>query len=455
MTTAAAARPAGALPAGVLPAGALPATADAVIIGAGMVGAAAAAWLAGTGRRVCVIDRSGPLGGTTAAGEGNILVSDHLPGPGLSLALRSVRLWRQFAAEQGEESESEFEFEAKGGVVVARDPGQLAGLREQAGRQQAAGVEVTGLDEAGLREAEPRIAAGLPGGAFYPQDSQVQPMRAAMAYLARGRRHGGLTVTRAEALRIEPAAGGAAPCLVTDRGRIAAPVVVNAAGPWSGELARRLGSDLPVRPRRGHILVTEPLPPVIGHKVYEGDYVAAVASDSDALACSAVVESTASGTVLIGSSRDFGGRLPGRPGGPRAPGNSGTRGEPAASDRTPTPGRPGTPGRAAPPDARVLAEVARRAVSLFPFLRRVSVIRAYTGYRPACRDHLPVIGPDPRVAGLYHATGHEGAGIGLAPATAELLTALIDGTPAAVDPEPFSPGRFAVPPARAGGRHGR
>ncbi len=404
-----------------------PATADAVVIGAGMVGAATAACLAATGRRVCMVNRSGPLGGTTAAGEGNILVSDHVPGPGLSLALRSVRLWRQFAAEQG----AEFEFEAKGGVVVAHDPGQLAGLRDQAGRQRAAGVNVTALDEAGLREAEPRLAPGLAGGAFYPQDCQVQPMRAAMAYLARAGRRGGLSVARAEAIRLEPAAGGAAPRLVTDRGPVAAPVVVNAAGPWGGAVARRLGSDLPVRPRRGHILVTEPLPPLIRHKVYECDYVAAVASDTGALACSAVVESTASGTVLIGSSRDFGGGLPERSAGPRAP------------------------VRAGPPDATVLAEIARRAISIFPFLRRANVIRAYTGYRPACRDHLPVIGPDPSVPGLYHATGHEGAGIGQAPATAELLTAIIDGTPAAVDPAPFSPGRFASPPARTGGRHDR
>jgi glycine/D-amino acid oxidase-like deaminating enzyme len=141
-----------------------------------------------------------------------------------------------------------------------------------------------------------------------------------------------------------------------------------------------------------------------------------VVSDSDALACSAVVESTASGTVLIGSSRDYGGALPGLPGGPG--------------------GQP-------PPEARVLAEIARRAISLFPLLRQVRAIRAYTGYRPACAGHLPVIGPDPSVPGLYHATGHEGAGIGLAPATAELLTALVDATPTMLDPVPFSPARFS------------
>src|ERR1700722_11774254 len=108
-----------------------------------MIGAATAAFLAATGRRVCLIDRSGPLGGTTAAGEGNILVSDHLPGPDLTLALRSVALWRGVAAGHG----ADFEFERKGGVVAARDPDQLAALLGQAARQRAAGAEVTGLDE--------------------------------------------------------------------------------------------------------------------------------------------------------------------------------------------------------------------------------------------------------------------------------------------------------------------
>jgi D-hydroxyproline dehydrogenase subunit beta len=382
-----------------------------VIIGAGMVGAAAAAWLAGTGRTVCVIDRAGPLGGTTASGEGNLLVSDKVPGPELSLALRSLGLWREFAAGPG----PGFEFEPKGGVVVAHDPGQLAGLRDLAGRQRAAGVEVTGLDEAGLRAAEPYLAAGLAGGAFYPQDAQVQPMRAAVAFLARAP---GLTVTRADAVGL--ARAGRDLRLTTDRGPVTSPVVVNAAGPWGGEAAGRLGSALPVRPRRGHILVTEPLPPLVRHKVYECGYVATVTTDEAAAAFSAVVEGTASGTVLVGSSRDFGGRLP------------------------------GAGARSAPPELPALAEIARRAIALFPFLGRARAIRAYTGFRPASPDHLPIIGRDPTVAGLYHATGHEGAGIGLAPATAELLTAIIDGGPPPVDPAPFAPARFT-----AGGHDGR
>jgi len=260
-------------PVAPIPAAQLPASADAVVIGAGMVGAAVAAWLAATGRRVCVIDRTGPLGGTSASGEGNILLSDKLPGPELSLALRSTQLWLDLAEQAGDA----VEFERKGGVVVAASQPQLDALAGLAEDQRAAGVQATALDAAALREAEPQLAPGLPGGAFYPQDCQVQPMRAAMACLSRAAATGRLTVTRAEATGLLPRHGAAH--LVTDRGQVAAPVVVNAAGPWGGEVARRLGSFLPVRPRRGHILVTEPLPVLVKHKVYESDYVGAVASD--------------------------------------------------------------------------------------------------------------------------------------------------------------------------------
>ena len=379
----------------------LPATADVVVIGAGLVGAATAAALAVSGRRVCVVDRAGPLSGTTAAGEGNILVSDKLPGPELDLALRSAALWQAFAAEHG----PALEYEAKGGVVVAHDVPQLAALRELAERQRAAGVAVEVLNAGTLRGAEPRLSRHLAGGAFYPQDAQVQPMRAALAYLALARRCGAQVVGGAEVIALEttPARVSA---VVTSRGRVATPVVVNAAGPWSGVVAQRLGSALPVRPRRGHILVTEPVPAVIRHKVYEADYVGTVVSDAAGRQCSAVVEGTAAGTVLIGSSRDVA-------------------------------------GFSAQPDPAALAEMARRAISLFPFLAAVRAIRAYTGFRPASPDHLPVIGADPAVPGLFHATGHEGAGIGLAPATAELITALINGgRPPPADAAPFAPARF-------------
>lgn len=83
-----------------------------------MVGAASALYAARAGLDVVLVDRGPVAGGTTGAGEGNLLVSDKEPGPELELALLSGRLWTDLAQELGEA----IEYEAKGGLVVASTP---------------------------------------------------------------------------------------------------------------------------------------------------------------------------------------------------------------------------------------------------------------------------------------------------------------------------------------------
>jgi glycine/D-amino acid oxidase-like deaminating enzyme len=91
----------------------------------------------------------------------------------------------------------------------------------------------------------------------------------------------------------------------------------------------------------------------------------------------------------------------------------------------------------------VVRRLAAQAVRLFPVLADVSLLRSYAGFRPYCPDHLPVIGPDPRVPGLLHACGHEGAGVGLATGTAHLLAKVLAGDEPDLDLRPFRPERFA------------
>ena len=90
-----------------------------------------------------------------------------------------------------------------------------------------------------------------------------------------------------------------------------------------------------------------------------------------------------------------------------------------------------------------VAGLARGAIGLFPVLAGVRVMRSYLGFRPYCPDHLPIIGPDPRAPGLWHATGHEGAGIGLSAGTGSLLAQALSGRGLALDLAPFAPDRFA------------
>ncbi|MFJ8331875.1 NAD(P)/FAD-dependent oxidoreductase [Streptomyces sp. NPDC094437] len=378
-------------------------TCDVVVVGAGMTGAACALYAARAGLDVMVVDRGPVAGGTTGAGEGNLLVSDKEPGPELELALLSGRLWSDLAAEPA--LGPAFEYEPKGGVVVASEPSSLAALDHFAAGQRAAGVDAVSVGPDRLRELEPHLSPAVAGGVLYPQDAQVMPALAA-AHVVRAsgaRLETGRTVTG-----VLRGADGAVRGVATDRGEIHAPAVVNAAGTWGGAVASLAGVHLPVLPRRGFVLVTEPLPRLIRHKVYAADYVADVASDSAALQTSPVVEGTAAGPVLIGSSRE----------------------------------RVGFDRSFSLPVVRALASGATR---LFPFLARVHAVRSYLGFRPYLPDHLPAIGPDPRVPGLFHACGHEGAGIGLATGTGHLIAQALTGRPPDLDLTPFRPDRFPAP----------
>ncbi|OIJ85668.1 NAD(P)/FAD-dependent oxidoreductase [Streptomyces colonosanans] len=379
-------------------------SADLIVIGAGVVGAACAYYAARSGISVTVIDRGAVAGGTTGAGEGNLLVSDKEPGPELELALLSVRLWRELS----DLLPPRIEYEAKGGLVVASDEASMAALRGFAARQERAGVKAEQATVDQLRDLEPHLAPDLAGGFHYPQDAQVQPALAAAHLLraAGGQGSGGVRLRLGEeVIGVLTGANGEVRGVRTASGDVRAPYIVNAAGSWGGELARLAGVGLPVLPRRGFVLVTEPLPRVVRRKVYAADYVADVASGSAALQTSAVVEGTPSGPVLIGASR-----------------------ERVGFDRTLS--------------VEALRRLAAQATRLFPVLAGVRAMRTYAGFRPYLPDHLPAIGPDPRVPGLLHACGHEGAGIGLAPATGLIVARVLSGGQLPLDIEPFRPHRF-------------
>ncbi|GAA4481578.1 NAD(P)/FAD-dependent oxidoreductase [Microbacterium panaciterrae] len=378
-----------------------------IVIGAGAIGAACALALAEAGAEVIVIDRVGVAGETSSRCEGNILVSDKEPGPEALLAIEANRAWRALAGRlDGDRvpGQPATEFEAKGGIVVALGAGAGA-LGSFADSQAGIGIRTERLDASTLRAAEPHLSPEIAFGVHYPDDAQVQPSLAAQAMLARARHLG------AE-LRIDEVVAGLVDGdriagVQTRAGRMEADAVINCAGPWAGATAALFGSELDIRPRRGTILVTAAMPQRVFHKVYDADYVSAVGSGDAALQTSTVVESTPSGTVLIGSSRERVGFS-----------------EEGLLDP--------------------LAEIAAKATRIFPFLRDTMLLRTYFGFRPYAPDHLPAIGADARIRGLFHAAGHEGAGIGLAPTTGELIAHAVLGTAAPLDPTPFLPSRATL-----------
>jgi glycine/D-amino acid oxidase-like deaminating enzyme len=388
---------------------ALPSVVDVVVIGAGIVGAGCALALTRAGLTVAVLDAGPIAGGTTGAGEGNLLVSDKPPGPELQLALFSLRCWAEAAEYVGELTglaAGGFELESKGGLMVAADQAALSALGPLAAGQRAAGVDAVAVRAADLRDHEPHLAGDLAGGVLYPQDAQLQPMLATARLLAAARRTGASVHPRSAVTGLLRS-GDRVTGVRTARGSVAAGSVINAAGTWGGSVAALAGVSVPVLPRRGIILVTQPLPAVVRHKVYAAEYVSDVASEDPGLESSAVVEGTPSGTILIGASRERVGFDPAMP-------------------------------------LPVIRRLAGQAVRMFPVLAQARVLRTYRGYRPYCPDHLPVIGPDPRAPGLVHACGHEGSGIGLAAGTGVLLAQLLTGVTPQIDLAAFRPERFAA-----------
>jgi len=377
---------------------------DVVVVGAGIVGAACAEALSAAGLRVLVLDRGPLASGTTAAGEGNVLVSDKEPGPELALAQASRLHWPRLLDRLADEVGVDVEWEEKGGLVVAITPDAAEPLRRFAAGQRAAGVDACELTPAEALVLEPHLNPAVATAVHYLQDAQLNPVLAATTLLAVVRKRGGETIPGVMVSDVDGA--DRVTGVRTSQGRIPCHAVVNACGPWAGSFTAK--ARLNILPRRGLVLVTAPLPVVVRHKVYDADYVGAVAGDDADLRTSGVVESTRAGTVLIGSSRQ----------------------------------RVGFTEQFEVP---VLRALARKAVALFPVLASVPVMRAYGGFRPYAPDHLPVIGEDPRLPGLWHATGHEGAGIGLAAATGRLIAELLTGQRPHLDPTPFRGDRPGVP----------
>ena len=372
---------------------------EVVIIGAGIVGAMCAYYVNRAGLKAIVIDRGTVASGTTGAGEGNIMVSDKSPGPELELALKSRDMWFEVAQDLG----NEFELVAKGGLAVSR--GDASSLFELSNSQSVAGVETKRVDASEIQELEPFISKAVQNGVHYPQDAQCQPMLAAAHILRQLQRRGLEFIGHQEVLKIERKSENLT--VRTSTLEIQSDFVVNAAGTWAGEIARLAGSELPIMPRRGFILVTAPLPKYVNHKVYDSDYVDNVASSDADLQTSTVIEGTQSGTILIGASR-----------------------ERVGFDKSIS--------------VSVIQRLARQATSLFPILAGAQLLRVYNGFRPYSPDHLPVIGADSLIPGLFHCAGHEGAGIGLSAGSGKVIAQLIKNETPIVNPEPFSPARFQM-----------
>ena len=361
--------------------------ADAVVIGGGIAGSFTALRLAQKGLSVRLLEQ-GPLF-REASGRNGGGVRQQFRNPAeIPLAMESVKIWAGLAEELG----SNLEYRRQGSLRLLRSQEELDFARMRVKREHALGLEVDLLTPDQVRDRVPSLSPEMKllGGTLCPSDGTANPLLMGQALEPALKRAGvhlhlhepveGLTVENGRALATR-----------TKQGRYRADSFVIAAGPWSLGMCRGLGLDYPVAIRKTQLLITEAVSPVItGFISFDEGY----------------LRQALDGNLHLG-----------------------VRGEPLqAFDKELTFG--------------ALVHAGLHFPQVFPFIRKLQVIRGFTGITTWPPDGIPIIDRAPGIDGLYLATGFSGHGFCMGPIVGRLLTEWItDGRPS-MDLADFAWNRF-------------
>jgi D-amino-acid dehydrogenase len=249
------------------------------------------------------------------------------------------------------------------------------------------GIHFRARSSTEMLQAEPALRTGGAGGIHW-QDSWTvsDPGGLVASYAELLRRTGGRIAVGDAASLAQKGAGWS---VMTSDGPIEASDVVLALGPWSPELLRRFGHDIPMVRKRGY------------HAHYRSP-----------VALNAPVMDHERGYLLL----------------PMAAGTRITTGAHLARAEVAA-------------DYRQLARAEAAVVDLYDLGARIED-KPWQGTRPCMPDMLPVIGASPRQRGFWLNFGHGHQGFTLGPASAAMLAAMMDGEAPGIDMAPFSATRF-------------
>lgn len=315
---------------------------------------------------------------------GHIVVMDDNPAE-YALTLYSQRLWADLLPRLP----AQVEYDPCGTLWVAADDVEMAGVQAKFVAYTMRGVRAEILDARSVAEAEPALREGLAGGLFVRDDSVIYAPCAAAWFLH------GIKVRTGRAVAVERDG-----VRLEDGSFLGCGMVLCAAGANTGALFPQLD----VRPRKGHLAITDRYPGYVRHQLVELGYLkSAHGHSTESVAFN--VQPRKTGQILIGSSRQYG----------------------VTSSVV---------------DRPVLDRMLRRALEYIPGLAKLSILRTWTGFRPSTPDNMPAIGSCPSRENVWFATGHEGLGITTSLGTAHLLVDLVARRTPAIDATPFAPERL-------------
>lgn len=362
---------------------------DVIIVGGGLVGLSIAYGLALLGRQVSVLDEGDDA---LRAARGNFgLLWVQGKGYGMSAYAQwtreSVALWPRFAASLQADTGIDIHLRQSGGyqlcltgAEMTEESRRLLWLREAMNGDYPFEL----LDSAQLRARLPGVGPTVVGGCYSPMDGHVNPLKLLHALYSACRMRGVNIINGHRVSSVGPRGSGFE--LRAEEHCWHAERVVLAAGLGNRALGATLGLDVPVKPNRGQILVTERLEPFLH---YPTTY----------------VRQTDEGTVQLGDSHESVGL------------DDGTGSE-------------------------VMASIARRAVQCFPQLANVRLVRAWGALRVMSDDGFPIYEAAPSCPGAFVVSCH--SGVTLAAIHALRLASWIGGEFDDPAVEPFSLQRFGL-----------
>jgi glycine/D-amino acid oxidase-like deaminating enzyme len=379
-----------------------------VVVGGGVIGTACAYYLTRAGAAVALLEAGAMGSGTSSRCDGNVLAIDKNPGFDARITLLSQELLHELGGVLGD-----MEYRRPGSYLVCDGEDEVEPARRWVDENRASGVPTVFLDREAVHKSLPELAPDIPAGLYCASDSTLNPL----LYVARlaewAREHGATLRPYARVDHLVTEDGRVAGVELQGGERVRADAVVVATGVWTPPLLAPLGLDLPIRPRKGTLLVSARGPRFGDAKVMEFGYLMnkfgqarRATPEMERYGVALVYEPTTSGNFLLGSSREF-------------------VGEDTAAR------------------VEVAQAIARRALRFYPGMAASTIIRAYAGIRPWTPDHLPVVSGAKEWPGLFVAAGHEGDGIGLAAVTGALITDLVLGREPRIEVEPLDLGRFA------------
>ncbi|MEJ2725836.1 MAG: FAD-binding oxidoreductase [Deltaproteobacteria bacterium] len=351
---------------------------DVIVVGAGSVGVPTAMALGELGLRTLVVDKlPSPGQGENKNAIGGIRATHSDPAKILT-CLRSLELFSTWEKTYGDNVEW-----LKGGYTfpVYREK-EAGALKSILPIQKQYGLKIDFVSPEKIQEVVPGInREGLLGGTVSPDDGSASPLLAVNAFYRRALDLGVVFHFKEPVSRIMVEKGKVRG-VETHKGRHRASVVIDAAGPFSPELCKTAGVDIPVLPDSHEAAITEPVQPFFTCMVVD----LRPGPDSK----NYYFYQNKLGQVVFCI--------------------------------TPEPAIAGTDKRET---SVFLSQVGARMVNLLPRLKNLRVRRMWRGLYPMSPDGSPLVGWSHEVEGLLHATGVCGQGFMLGPGLGEVVARLV------------------------------